>query len=68
MVSCRYCRAPLLDEIELDHGTCCDCADRLYERSKARDEWGHFHDEPCPEIELPPMPRAATAKQKGGET
>ena len=32
---------------------CHDCVEISEERRKAREEWEHYHDEPCPEIELP---------------
>lgn len=52
---CVVCQVPLIDEIEMDTGVCCDCADRMYEREQRRREWDHYHpDDPCPAIELDP--------------
>ena len=35
---------------------CHDCVEHGAERSRAREEWSHYHDEPCPDIELPQPP------------
>jgi hypothetical protein len=37
------------DPIDLCH----DCVEHAEDRRKARQEWEYYHDEPCPEIELP---------------
>jgi RNase P subunit RPR2 len=57
---CRICRkrdVEVIDDWESDN--CRDCNDRLIERNNARAEWDACHDEPCPEIELPPKPTKA---------
>jgi hypothetical protein len=57
---CDYCKGPLLSWDEQEYGVCDDCAEILIERSNKTREWGEYHDEPCPEIELPPMPKASS--------
>lgn len=42
-----------------DH--CDHCLDVMAERSQKRREWEHYHDEPCPEIELPSIPTRINA-------
>lgn len=68
---CRYCQRsdnlitePYIDEdgfrsdelVDLCHG----CVEHSEERRKAREEWNVYHDEPCPEIELPQPAPART--------
>jgi hypothetical protein len=44
---------------EMDFGVCNDCADIQIARSQHRQEWDAYHDEPCPEVELIPLPAAS---------
>lgn len=53
---CRCCRLVLISHDEIDAGVCSECIESLIERSRRRSEWTEYHDEPCPEIELAPMP------------
>jgi hypothetical protein len=32
---------------------CVNCIETFEERSRLKREWREYHDEPCPEIELP---------------
>lgn len=69
---CRYCgtdrnlvQEPWEDEdgfVTHDPIDLCEsCVEHDHDRSRARREWSHFHDEPCPEIELPqPAPIKST--------
>lgn len=58
---CTRCAMPLLDEDELHFRMCERCLDVAAERSRERAEWGAFHDEPCPEVELTPWPKSTAA-------
>jgi hypothetical protein len=40
---CSRCQTWLFNEIELDTGVCENCADKLYERYKQRQEWEYYH-------------------------
>lgn len=42
---------------------CRDCEEIAIERSIARRDWNGYHDEPCPEIELPQFPSHAAEDQ-----
>jgi len=43
-------------------GDYCDyCLDVMAERSRQRREWEYCHEEPCPEIEMTPLPKRQTA-------
>lgn len=53
---CEHCGDSLYWD-ELDYGVCSVCSEVMYDRSQKRAEWNHYHDDPCPEEELPPMPR-----------
>jgi hypothetical protein len=61
---CRYCQTmtnlvhePYEDEdgfvSDEPINLCHDCVEHDGDRHRARQEWNAFHDEPCPEIELP---------------
>jgi hypothetical protein len=54
---CKRCKRVLLSTDEIESGVCDPCADALYENSEARRDWGRFHDEPMPDIELPHPPK-----------
>jgi hypothetical protein len=69
-VTCRYCggdRNLLLDSAKDEDGMwdswpinlCEFCVEHHEERRKARAEWEYYHEEPCPEGELPqPGPKS----------
>lgn len=72
-MKCRYCQTTtnLITEkwVDPEDGfvsdetvdLCHDCVEISEERRKAREEWNEYHDEPCPEIELPqPAPQRIT--------
>lgn len=63
---CKQCGYPLIEEIELDYETCQHCLETMAERTRQRSEWDHCHPgEPCPEIELTPLPRFFRARIRG---
>ncbi len=52
---CKYCG----DGVGYEHWDvgldfCPRCIEIEEERYRKRREWGEYHDEPCPEVELPP--------------
>jgi hypothetical protein len=54
--NCLHCAGRLIDA-EQEYGMCDDCFEVMVERDRKRREWREYHPgEPCPEIELPPMP------------
>ena len=56
---CRHCNGWLIDHLELEYGYCDRCLAALEDRAQERREWDHYHDDPCPEIELTPLPAPA---------
>lgn len=54
--SCKRCGEriePIYDD-EFWTDVCDLCAEIMAERARQRADWGRFHDDPCPEIELTP--------------
>lgn len=49
---CTRCESELITEDEIYLCLCERCTQREINRSNNRREWGAYHDEPCPEIEL----------------
>lgn len=57
-MKCRQCGKPALgvNDEGYAYQYCDSCLDILIERSQQRAEWEQFHDEPCPGVELTPLP------------
>ena len=52
---CKHCGDGVgFDHWEWGYDFCPNCSEIEEERSRKRREWNEYHDEPCPEIELPP--------------
>jgi len=68
-ICCRYCGIAhtLVHESFRDEDgfiyeepidLCEHCVEHSEDRRKARADWEYYHDEPCPEIEMPQPPES----------
>jgi hypothetical protein len=66
MSGCEYCGGYFRTETAAEVGVCDDCAELMVARAHKRRDWQEWHgpDEPCPEIELPPMPKRIAPELK----
>lgn len=52
---CKHCGEGVgYENWDAGYDFCDWCSDIEIERSRKRREWNEYHDEPCPECELPP--------------
>lgn len=56
-MECKYCHNQLTTDNELDFGICEEHLEISANRNIARQDWYTWHDEPCPEAELPTLVR-----------
>lgn len=63
---CKYCGDGVgFDHWEWGFDFCPSCSEIEEERSRKRREWAEYHDEPCPEIELPPYNTTTEGSDNG---